>query len=233
MLADPGPGVGTLGPADRDILRCDAGLLAAALKPGPHRLLLSHQGDYDLPHPATRQASLARVPFPGQNLPECGGVPHSGPFSPRIEDDGLPVVGAFIQGGTGLQASRRSEHSHPVRHSRIPTEFREAAKHSVRCLPSVIPAAHLDAVQAGSRRCHRNEAVRPDDRLASEHDLHRLAAAPKINIGQPDPVAIRVVPHVHDPPDDDALCLHSPRTLPPRGACRRQCRTTFDQYVML
>ena len=37
MLADPGPDVGTLGPvlwpADRDILRCGAGLLATALKP--------------------------------------------------------------------------------------------------------------------------------------------------------------------------------------------------------
>jgi hypothetical protein len=82
----------------------------------------------------------------------------------------------------------------------------------VRYLPPVSSPPHLDTVQAGSRGRYRYQAVPLDDQLAPEDDLHRTAAS-KINISQPDPVAIRMVPYVDDPPHDDTLCPHGPRTL--------------------
>lgn len=165
--------------------------------------------------PTTSQdPTLAQAPLRREYL-SFGDEYSDSTLAPRIEDDGLPVVGAVVETGSRLQMGRRSEPSHPILHCRVPAEFCEAAEHSVRCLPPVSPPAHLDTVQAGPGRCHRHEALRLNDPpLASEYDLHRLAAASKINIGQPDPVAVRMVPDVDDPPDDDALCPHSPRTLP-------------------
>ncbi len=139
------------------------------------------------------------------------------PAEPSGEDDGLPVVGAVIDAGARFQAGGRIESGHLVRHCRIPAEFRETAEHSVRWLPTVTSLAHLDTVQARSRRCHRDEAIRLDDSLASEDDLHRIATASNINNGQPDPAAVRMIPDLYDPTDDDPLCPDSLRTLCPHS----------------
>ena len=155
---------------------------------------------------------LAQGPVSKEDLP-CGRQHSASPLRSRIEDDGLPVISAAIEAGAGFQVGRRSESGHPVRHCPIPAKFCEAAEHSVRYLPAVSPPTHLDSVQTGSRRCHGHEAVLLDDRLAPEYDLHRIAES-KINFCQPDPVAMRMVPDLDDLADDDALCLHSPRTLP-------------------
>ena len=62
-----------------------------------------------------------------------------------------------------------------------------------------------------------------DDSLTSEDDLHRIATASNINNGQPDPAAVRMIPDLYDPTDDDPLCPDSLRTLCPHSGCS-SCR---------
>jgi hypothetical protein len=70
--------------------------------------------------------------------------------------------------------------------------------------------------------------------------IHRIATASNINNGQPDPAAVRMIPDLYDPTDDDplcpdslrTLCRHSPRTLPLQGACHRHWAHPRDDSVL-
>jgi hypothetical protein len=134
------------------------------------------------------------------------------PVESPINNDCPPVGGAIIKASARRQVCGRCEQSYAICGARVPAKFGEAAEHSIRRLPSVVPSTDLHPVETCSWRRDRYQAVGSDDSLTPPHDLNWMPVA-KIDVGKPDVVALRMGSHPHNPPHYNTTCPHSPGTV--------------------
>jgi len=128
-------------------------------------------------------------------------------------DDRLPVAFPRIEGFARRQADTVVEKCDPVTDRQVPPQLCEAAKHALGHFASVAPPTHLALGKPGSGWRHWDEVTLVQERQAAPHDL-RLVASRDFDVGQPDPVTIRMGTDLNDPPHDHASRPHESGTVP-------------------
>src|SRR5581483_8703511 len=105
------------------------------------------------------------------------------------------------------------EERDPVGDRQVPAKLREAAEHALGHFAAVAPPAHLALGQPASGWRHRDEVALIQERYAAPYDL-RLIVPPDVDVGEPDPVTVRVGADLDDAPHDHASRCHKHGTVP-------------------